>query len=498
MPDDHPQTLLIGGNAQGSVSLTPRMANRHGLIAGATGTGKTVTLQVLAQGFSDLGVPVLVPDIKGDFSGIAKPGVLSDKLQQRADKVGLGPLSVAGAPTVFWDVHGEHGHPLRLTISDFGPLMLARLLNLNETQSGVLQILFRVADDNGWLLLDLKDVRAMLTHINDQRAEIGPRYGNVSAASIGAIQRALLNLDNQGGERLFGEPAVTLEDFLQTDEHGRGVVNILHAARLYRDSPLAYSSILLWLLSELFEQLPEVGDADTPRFVLFFDEAHLLFTDSPKSLVSRIEQVVRLIRSKGVGVYFITQSPLDIPEAILGQLGNRVQHALRAFTPKDQKAVRSAAQTFRSNPGLDTEQAITELAVGEALVSVLNDKGVPMPVERVLVRPPASQMGPISDQERAALVRGSPLAGLYERELDRESAYEILQAQAEKALSEETTQTRTQAQARSKTTMGRRAANQPSTWSDMASSMGRSAARAFGTQLGRQILRGVLGSLKGG
>lgn len=497
MPDGHPQTLLIGGNDQGSLSLMARMANRHGLVAGATGTGKTITLQVMAQAFSDLGVPVLVPDIKGDFSGIAKPGVLSDKLKQRADKVGLGPMTVSGAPTVFWDVHGEHGHPLRLTISDFGPLMLARLLNLNETQSGVLQILFRVADDNGWLLLDLKDLRAMLTHINEQRADISPRYGNVSAASVGAIQRSLLNLEGQGGEKLFGEPAVTLEDFLQTDAQGRGVVNILHAARLYRDSPLAYSSILLWLLSELFEQLPEVGDADKPRFVLFFDEAHLLFADTPKSLVDRIEQVVRLIRSKGVGVYFVTQSPLDVPESILGQLGNRVQHALRAFTPRDQKAVRSAAQTFRSNAQLDTEQAITELAVGEALVSLLDEKGVPTPVQRVLIRPPASQMGPLDAQERAALIRSSVLAGVYEQEVDRESAYEILQAQAQKALSEQTARTRTQESARAETKARRAPAKKSSTWGDMASSMGRSAARAIGTQLGRQILRGLLGSLKG-
>lgn len=497
MLDGHLQTLLIGGNAHGSVSLVARMANRHGLVAGATGTGKTITLQVMAQAFSDIGVPVLVPDIKGDFSGIAKPGVLNDKLQQRADKVGLGPITVKAAPTVFWDVHGEHGHPLRLTISDFGPVMLARLLNLNETQSGVLQVLFRVADDNGWLLLDLKDLRAMLTYINEQRADIGPRYGNVSAASIGAIQRSLLSLDNQAGAKLFGEPAVTLEDFLQTDAQGRGVVNILHAARLYRDSPLAYSSILLWLLSELFEQLPEIGDADKPRFVLFFDEAHLLFADTPKSLVDRIEQVVRLIRSKGVGVYFVTQSPLDVPESILGQLGNRVQHALRAFTPRDQKAVRSAAQTFRSNPGLDTEQAITELAVGEALVSLLDDKGVPTPVQRVLVRPPKSQMGPLSEQERAEIINNSMLAGIYDQQMDRESAYEILQAQAVQALSEETAKTRTQEQARTQAKARTQSANKPSPWAEMATSMGRSAARAFGTQLGRQILRGVLGSLKG-
>ncbi|UAX00050.1 DUF853 family protein [Halopseudomonas nanhaiensis] len=469
------------------------MANRHGLIAGATGTGKTVTLQVMAQAFSEMGVPVLVPDIKGDFSGIAKAGVMSDRLRERAVRVGLADLQLNGAPTVFWDVYGEHGHPLRLTMADFGPIMLARLLNLNETQSGVLQVLFKVADENGWLLLDLRDLRAMLAYVNEHRSEIGPRYGNVSPASIGAIQRALLSLDSLGGDELFGEPAVTLDDFMQTDQHGQGVVNILHAARLYRDSPTAYCSVLLWLLSELFEQLPEVGDADKPRFVLFFDEAHLLFNDTPKTLVDRIEQVVRLIRSRGVGVYFITQSPLDVPDAILGQLGNRVQHALRAFTPRDQKAVRTAAQTFRSNPELDTEVAITELGVGEALVSVLDDKGVPTPVQRVLIRPPASQIGPISDQERLTLVQRSVLAGAFDRLLDRESAYEILQAQAERALSEDTVVTRRQSEAR----QSRRPAAEKSVVGDFVKQAGRSAMRSIGTQLGRQIMRGLLGSLKG-
>lgn len=485
--------LLLGASSEHPVAIEPRMANRHGLVAGATGTGKTITLQVMAQAFSELGVPVLVPDIKGDFSGIAQPGVLSDQLQQRAIRAGIEDLQPTGAPTVFWDVYGEHGHPLRLTVADFGPVMLARLLNLNETQTGVLQVLFKVADDHGWLLLDLKDLRAMLGFINDNRSEIGPVYGNVAPASIGAIQRALLSLDNLGGEQLFGEPAITLEDLMQTNQQGQGVVNILHAARLYRDSPLAYSSILLWLLSELFEQLPEVGDADKPRFVLFFDEAHLLFKDTPKTLVDRIEQVVRLIRSKGVGVYFITQSPLDVPEAILGQLGNRVQHALRAFTPKDQQAVRTAAQTFRSNPMLDTEAAITELGVGEALVSVLDSKGVPTPVERVLIRPPASQMGPISAQERSTLVQRSVLAGVFDQALDRESAYEILQAQAERALSDETVVTRRQSEARER----RRPAAERSVVADMVRQAGRSAMRAFGTQLGRQIMRGLLGSLKG-
>ena len=490
-----PPDLLIGASSERPVAIHPKMANRHGLIAGATGTGKTITLQILAQGFSDLGIPVLVPDIKGDFSGIALAGTLSDKLAQRAARVGLHNPTMRGAPTVFWDVFGEQGHPLRLTIADFGPIMLARLLNLNETQTGVLQILFRVADDNGWLLLDLKDLRSMLSHLNQHRSEIGPRYGNISPASIGAIQRALLNLEGQGGERLFGEPAVTLEDFLQTDSDGRGVVNILHAARLYRESPLAYSSILLWLLSELFEQLPEVGDADKPRFVLFFDEAHLLFKDTPKSLVDRIEQVVRLIRSKGVGVYFITQSPLDVPEAILGQLGNRVQHALRAFTPRDQKAVRSAAQTFRANAGLDTEQVITELGVGEALVSVLDEKGVPTPVERVMIRPPVSQMGPITEAERKQVIGDSLLAGVFDQELDRESAYEILRRQAEQALSASTAQTRTQEQASRDRAPAR--SRSKSGLESMAGSLGRSAMRSLGSQLGRAIVRGLLGSLKG-
>ncbi|WP_256663753.1 helicase HerA-like domain-containing protein [Pseudomonas sp. gcc21] len=493
MTDTSPPPLLLGANSEQRVAIEPRMANRHGLVAGATGTGKTITLQVMAQAFSDIGVPVLVPDIKGDFSGIAKHGVMSDGLQKRATLVGLDDLQMSGAPTVFWDVYGEHGHPLRLTMADFGPIMLARLLNLNETQTGVLQVLFKVADENGWLLLDLKDFRAMLGYVNENRSEIGPKYGNVSPASIGAIQRALLSLDSLGGDQLFGEPAVTLDDFMQTDVHGKGVVNILHAARLYRDSPLAYSSILLWLLSELFEQLPEVGDADKPRFVLFFDEAHLLFKDTPKTLIDRIEQVVRLIRSKGVGVYFITQSPLDVPEAVLGQLGNRVQHALRAFTPRDQRAVRTAAQTFRSNPGLDTETVITELGVGEALVSVLDHKGVPTPVQRVLIRPPASQMGPITDQERNTLIQQSVLAGVFDEVLDRESAYEILQQQAERALSEETVVTRSQTEAKKP----RKPAAEKSVMGDFFKQAGRSAMRSFGTQLGRQIMRGLLGSLKG-
>jgi len=494
MPDLQRAPLLIGGNDSVSVAIEPRMANRHGLIAGATGTGKTITLQVLAQSFSQLGVPVLVPDIKGDFSGIAKAGTASEKLQQRADKVGLGSMTLCGAPTVFWDVFGKQGHPLRLTLAELGPMLLSRLLNLNETQSGIIDILFRVADDNGWLLLDLKDLRSMLSYLHEQRAEIGKRYGNVSAASLGAIQRALLRLDSEGAEQLFGEPAISLDDFLQTDEHGQGVVNVLHAAQLYQTSPLAYSCILLWLLSELFEQLPEVGDADKPRFVLFFDEAHLLFSDTPKALVDRIEQVVRLIRSKGVGVYFVTQSPLDVPESILGQLGNRVQHALRAFTPRDQKAVRAAAQTFRANPELDTESAIMALGVGEALVSVLDAKGTPGIVQQILIRPPDSQMGPIDEAERAALIEASPLAGAYDHLEDRESAYEVLQARADNALSAEKPEVTTQAQARKKRGAAEKSISQE--LADMFSAFGRSAMRSVGTQAGRAIVRGILGSLR--
>ncbi|MCG5493286.1 helicase HerA-like domain-containing protein [Ectothiorhodospira variabilis] len=487
----HP--LLIGAADGRPVAITPRMANRHGLIAGATGTGKTITLQTLAQSFSDLGVPVFVPDIKGDFSGIAAPGELSDRVRERAAQVGLDELEMHGAPTVFWDVFGEHGHPLRLTVADLGPTLLSRLMNLNETQSGLMQLVFRVADDKGWLLLDLKDLRAMVGWVGEQRQALSRDYGNIAPASIGAIQRALLNLESQGADGFFGEPAVTLEDFLQTDEQGRGVVNILHAERLYRSSPLVYSTLLLWLLSELFEQLPEVGDADKPRFVMFFDEAHLLFKDAPRSLTDRIEQVVRLIRSKGVGVYFVTQSPLDLPEPVLGQLGNRIQHALRAFTPRDQRAVRTAAQTFRAKPKLNTEQVIMELSTGSALVSVLDEQGQPTPVERTLIRPPASRMGPLSDAERRSLIQQSPLAGAYDTPVDRESAYQILEQQAKAALSDATVEASTQRAAQT-----RRQGRAPARRGDsLVTATAKSTARAIGTQLGRQIVRGLLGSLTG-
>lgn len=492
--------LLLIGAADHPVGIFPRMANRHGLIAGATGTGKTITLQGIAQSFSDMGVPVFVPDIKGDFSGIAAPGAMSDRLLERAQRVGIENFEVYGAPTIFWDVFGELGHPLRLTVADFGPALLARLLNLNETQTGLMQIIFRVADDRQWLLLDLKDLRAMVGWVAENRSDLMSNYGMIAPASIGAIQRALLNFEMQGGENLFGEPAITLENLLGVDANGRGIVNILAADKLYRTSPLIYSSLLLWLLSELFEQLPEVGDAKKPHFVLFFDEAHLLFKDTPKSLIDRIEQVVRLIRSKGVGVYFVTQSPLDVPESILGQLGNRVQHALRAFTPRDQRAVRTAAQTFRPNPDLDTEAVISEMGVGEALVSVLDDHGIPTPVERVLIRPPASRMGPLNTDERKAIIDNSPFAGVFDVAIDRESAYEILQQQAEEALSEDTppkTQVMDKKQ-KSKILGTRQDYGSKSSSGAIDAILGASSqgmVKAIGAKIGRQIVRGVLGSL---
>ncbi|MEN8129010.1 MAG: helicase HerA-like domain-containing protein [Pseudomonadota bacterium] len=480
------EPLLIG-KGEIPVHLLPKMANRHGLIAGATGTGKTVTLQVLAEGFSRLGVPVFLADVKGDLSGISKPGLPSPKFSERLQQLGLAEHSFAGFPVTLWDVYRKQGHPVRTTITDMGPLLLARLLNLNETQQGVLSLVFRVADDNGWLLLDIKDLRAMLRFVADHRAEFKTIYGNISPASVGAIQRRLISLEDQGGDLLFGEPDLQIEDLIQTDEHGHGVINILAANQLM-NAPQLYSTLLLWLLSELFEQLSEVGDREKPRLVLFFDEAHLLFDGAPKVLQDKIEQVVRLIRSKGVGVYFVSQNPLDIPVDVLGQLGNRVQHALRAFTPKDQKAVRSAAQTFRTNPDLDTATAITELGVGEALVSTLDAKGQPGVVQRVLIAPPSSHIGPITAQERQALIAGSVLKGVYEEEVDRQSAYEILQARAEQAAN----QAEQEAPQRS-----RRGSTRGRGRQGMVEAFGKSAMRSIGTQIGRQIVRGLLGSLFG-
>ncbi|MGH6628869.1 MAG: helicase HerA-like domain-containing protein, partial [Burkholderiales bacterium] len=411
------QPLLIAKSDHG-LFLLPGLANRHGLIAGATGTGKTVTLQKMAESFSQIGVPVFMADVKGDLTGICVPGEANPKIKERLDKLGLKDFSFAGCPVTFWDVFGEQGHPVRATVSEMGPLLLARMLNLNDTQQGVLTLVFKIADDNGLLLLDLKDLRAMLTYVADNADELRKTYGQVSSTSVGAIQRALLHLDSQGGERFFGEPALVLKDLMLRAPDGRGAINILVADRLI-EAPRLYATFLLWLLSELFENLPEVGDLDQPKLVFFFDEAHLLFDDASKAFLDSIAQTVRLIRSKGVGVFFVTQLPDDVPEEVLAQLGNRVQHALRAFTPRDQKAVKSAAETMRPNPELKVDQAITELGVGEALVSFLDDKGRPTIVERAFVVPPGTRIGPITAQERDKLMKGSAVSGTYDKTVDR-------------------------------------------------------------------------------
>ncbi|AOB33782.1 ATP-binding protein [Bordetella sp. H567] len=413
------------------LALLAGMANRHGCITGATGTGKTVTLQVLAEQFSRIGTPVFLADVKGDLTGISQAGTAGPKLRERLDALGLPEPAWAAAPAVLWDVFGQQGHPVRATVSDMGPLLLSRMLELNDTQEGVLAMTFKVADDEGQLLLDLKDLRAMLQDVADRAASLKTRYGNVSASTIGAIQRGLLRLESQGAEAFFGEPMLDIADLMRVDAQGHGVVSILAADKLMQ-APRLYAIFLLWLLAELYEKLPEVGDPDKPRMVFFFDEAHLLFTDAPKALLDRIEQVVRLVRSKGVGVYFVTQNPLDIPETVLGQLGNRIQHALRAFTPRDQKAVRTAAQTMRANPDLDLEQAITELGVGEALVSLLDSQGRPGMTQRAWIVPPASRIGPATSVERDALRAASPVTGKYEQAIDRESAYEVLARRAAK------------------------------------------------------------------
>jgi DNA helicase HerA-like ATPase len=411
--------------------LTLKLANRHGIVTGATGTGKTVTLQILAQGLSDAGVPVFCADVKGDLSGIAAPGEAKDFLVKRAAEIGFSnEYAFAPAPTIFWDLFGQQGHPIRTTISEMGPLLLSRLLDLNEVQEGVLNIAFKIADDEGLLLLDLKDLRAMLTYLADNADAVSAHYGNVAKATVGAIQRQLLVLETQGGENFFGEPALDIRDIMRVTADGKGAVNVLAADKLMQ-TPRLYATFLLWLLSELFEELPEVGDPDKPKLVFFFDEAHLLFDEAPKALLDKVEQVVKLIRSKGVGIYFVTQNPLDVPESVLAQLGNRVQHALRAYTPREQKAVRVAAETFRPNPAFDTFEVITQLAVGEALVSTLEGKGVPSMVERTLVRPPSSRLGPLLPEERAQVLGASPLRGIYDETADRESAFEILRARAE-------------------------------------------------------------------
>jgi len=473
--------LLLAKNASHTLALLPQMANRHGLITGATGTGKTVTLQTLAEAFSRIGVPVFLSDIKGDLSGLGKAGGGNSKVAARTEQLQI-EHEYRAWPVTFWDVFGKSGHPLRATISDLGPLLLGRMLNLNDTQQGVLTLVFKIADDNGLLLLDLKDLRAMVQHVGENAREYTTEYGNISTASIGAIQRGLLQIETQGGDQLFGEPMLNIDDLMQTDAEGRGMINILAADQLMQ-SPKVYSTLLLWLLSELFEQLPETGDADKPRLVFFFDEAHLLFNDAPVALLDKIEQVVRLIRSKGVGVYFVTQNPADVPDKVLSQLGNRVQHALRAFSPRDQKAVRAAAETMRDNPELDEEAAITELGVGEALVSCLDEKGRPGIVERAFIVPPQSQIGPLTAVVRQTLMQQSLLAGHYEAVVDRESAYEILrQRTAEKP-------------AETPKAPQRPAARQRET---AAEALAKSAARAIGSEVGRRLIRGILGSLLGG
>jgi DNA double-strand break repair helicase HerA and related ATPase len=478
-------TPILVAKSKNDIFLYPHMANRHGLIAGATGTGKTVTLRVLAEQFSSLGVPVFMADVKGDLSGIARPGGDHPKVAERVKSLGLEGFQYQGYPVAFWDVFGSKGHPIRATISEMGPLLLSRILNLNETQTGVLNLVFKVADDNGLLLLDLKDLRSMAQFVGDNAETFTAKYGNVSKASVGAIQRNLLALQEQGAESLFGEPALDFDDLLQADAKGQGTINILVADKLMQ-SPKVYATFLLWLLSELFERLPEVGDPPKPKLVFFFDEAHLLFQDVPKALEEKIEQVVRLIRSKGVGVYFVTQNPLDLPDTVLGQLGNRVQHALRAFTPRDQKAVKAAAGTFRANPKLDTATAITELGAGEALVSMQDEKGAPTVVERAWVMPPRSSLTPLSPEDIKGVIQGSVLYGTYEKTIDRESAYEKLKARAEQA------QPAVEAAPQPG---GRQVKSQTEV---LIGALATSAARAIGSQVGRQIIRGVLGSIFGG
>ncbi len=507
--------ILVAAHGETQCHLLPALANRHGLITGATGTGKTITLQKLAESFSQLGVPVFMADVKGDLTGITQAGSVSDKLAKILAERGIAQPESAACPATLWDVFGEQGHPVRATVSDMGPLLLARMLNLNDTQEGVLQLVFKIADDNGLLLLDLKDLRAMLQHVGENAKDFTTEYGNISAASVGAIQRGLMQIEQQGGDQFFGEPMLDIADFMQTTD-GKGVINVLAADKLM-NAPRLYATFLLWMLAELYERLPEVGDLDQPKLVFFFDEAHLLFNDAPKALLERIELVVRLVRSKGVGVYFVTQNPLDVPDSVLAQLSNRVQHALRAFTPRDQKAVKAAADTMRANPALDIATSITELAVGEALVSLLDEKGRPSVTERVFILPPGSQIGPITPEQRKTLLEQSLVAGVYEKAVDRESAYEKLKGRAATASAPSTTpaqptptatptQSAPPAQAPASTSGG---------WVDdaigglggllkgsgrkdsLAETLAKSAARTIGSTVGREIIRGVLGSLLG-
>jgi DNA helicase HerA-like ATPase len=511
------QPMLIAkeSTSKDDLLLLPGLTNRHGLVAGATGTGKTVTLQVIAEALSRNGVPVFAADVKGDLSGISQPGQNNPKFAQRLKTMGMDAPAFAGCPVTFWDVFGEQGHPVRATVSEMGPLLLGRILNLNDTQAGVLTLVFKIADDEGLLLLDLKDLRTMLQHAGDNTAQYKTQYGNISAASIGAIQRNLISLEQQGGDKFFGEPALNIDDLLQTGTNGHGVVNILTADKLMQ-SPQLYATFLLWLLSELFERLPEVGDPEKPKLVFFFDEAHLLFNDLPSSLGARIEQVVRLIRSKGIGVYFVTQNPNDVSQVVLSQLGNRVQHALRAFTPADQKGVKAAADTFRTNPKLDTANVITQLAVGEALVSFLDEGGTPGIVQRALVCPPASQIGPITPEQRKQVIANSAVAGVYEKAVDRDSAYERLTGKAQQTPTDTQMQQREKVQSQAQTTMQQQGTGGSGMGGMLNEAMGalfgsgtsrrmspgqamvNSAARAIGSQVGRDLIRGALGTLLGG
>jgi DNA helicase HerA-like ATPase len=510
------EPMLIAQNATTTCQLLPGLANRHGLITGATGTGKTVTLQTLAEQFSNIGVPVFMADVKGDLSGISQPGSFGEKISAVLKDRGITLPAPQSCPTTLWDVFGELGHPVRATISDMGPLLLARMLNLNDTQAGVLNLVFKIADDNGLLLLDMKDLRAMLQHIGDNAKQFTTEYGNISAASIGAIQRGLMQVEQQGGDQFFGEPMLDITDFMQTVD-GKGVINILAADKLM-NAPRLYATFLLWMLSELFETLPEIGDPEKPKLVFFFDEAHLLFNEAPKVLIERIELVVRLVRSKGVGVYFVTQNPLDIPDSVLGQLGNRVQHALRAFTPRDQKAVKSTAQTMRPKAGLDIEAAITELAVGEALVSLLDAKGRPTETERVFVLPPGSQLGPITPAQRQQLRQSSLVAGVYEKVVDRESAYEMFASHAGQRGAAAPAETGADTKVpRIPGAAKQEAPAQGGGFGDMVNealfgrtgprggqydglvqTMAKTAARSVASGLGRQLVRGMLGGLLGG
>lgn len=478
------QPILVG-KSEKPVYLYPQMANRHGLIAGATGTGKTITLKVLAESFSRMGVPVFLADIKGDLGSTAIPGIMNPKIQQRVTSMELTNFDFQEFPTRFWDVFGEHGHPVRTTISEMGPLLISRLLNLNDTQTGVINIVFKIADDTGLLLIDLKDLRAMLKYVGDNSQDYTTDYGNMSKQSIGAIQRGLLTLEEQGADQFFGEPALDIVDLMKVDENEQGFINVLSATKLFQ-SPALYSTFLLWLLSELFEELPEIGDVDKPKIVFFFDEAHLLFDDAPKALLDQIEQVVRLIRSKGVGIYFVTQNPIDIPDKVLGQLGNRIQHALRAFTPRDQKAVNSAAETFRANPAFEVKDAITDLKVGEALISCLDEEGRPSMVERALVLPPRSLIGIVTNEKRQELIQQSEMKDKYQDRVDKESAYELLKIKAEKVeipLEKETYDYgKTKSKVRPKKSEFQKVAQ--------------SLINTVGRQVGRELIRGIFGALK--